>query len=283
LTTNYHHQILCFVEAKRARNTIYSNIRDLENQAQGHCQDFLEAHPESDLVYACTLVSARIRCWSLSRGDRKLVGFWDGNGRDDFRYYRDVGLDEHKLELEKAFDLMKSMPPTAIRLGQDPPTIGSRLGELSKLEPVYSQYSVSVAYTQPPTGYSRGFPAAGTSSTPSLEVPNTALYEAARAPMDVEYPNISQLLDEDYVQVSVYEFGDSIWEHIYRFVHTGRTLERKDSEWHEDTVLRQGQLMPCMVCTGRTSGVRYWTWTLDPESQSVTVNLKNKGKGKKRH
>jgi len=33
-----------------------------------------------------------------------------------------------------------------------------------------------------------------------------------------------------------------------------------------------------MVCIGTATGIRYWTWDLDPDSESVTVDLKDKGK-----
>jgi hypothetical protein len=93
---DYEHQILCFAECKRAKSVKISKIRALETQAQGYCDEFLEAHPNIDIAYACTLVGVYIRCWSLHRGDDKLKGFWSGNEKDHFEHYKDAGSDDDR-------------------------------------------------------------------------------------------------------------------------------------------------------------------------------------------
>jgi hypothetical protein len=109
--------ILCFAEAKRAKNTSGSKIRALEEQAEGYCEEFIDAHSEMTMVYSCTLVGASLRAWTWIKGDSKLRGFWAGDEKNHFEYYRDVGLEEHRLELESAFDQMKSMPVRVLRRG----------------------------------------------------------------------------------------------------------------------------------------------------------------------
>jgi len=94
--------------------------------------------------------------------------------------------------------------------------------------------------------------------------------------------DVPQLLDLNYVSVSVREFGESISENVYGFIHDDGALEKRGHEWHEETMLRDGQPVPCMVYTGRTSGIRYWTWTLDPASDAVGVDLKHRAHGKRR-
>jgi hypothetical protein len=256
----YEHQILCFAECKRAKNVTTSKIRALETQAQGYCQDFLDAHPDNSLAYACTLVGVFIRCWSLRRGDRKLQGFWAGNEKDHFEHYRDVGLDEHRRDIEMAFDQMKSVPPLGLRLGQDHSAIGSSsYGTFAQAPEMEYNVADQFRFDAPPIP-----------SQPMEVEPNDSLVDVA------------QLLDQNYVSVSIREYGESISENLYRFIHNDAALEKRGHEWHEETVLREGQPVSCMVYTGRNSGIRYWTWTLDPESDAVGVDLKHKAHGKKR-
>jgi hypothetical protein len=89
------------------------------------------------------------------------------------------------------------------------------------------------------------------------------------------------LLDEHYVEASIRQYGHGIEDHVYRFVHGAKTIEKRGNEWHSETTMYEGQPRSCIVCVGKNSGIRYWTWTLDPVSSSVTVDMKNKGKGKK--
>jgi hypothetical protein len=63
-------------------------------------------------------------------------------------------------------------------------------------------------------------------------------------------------------------------------MHGAKTIEKIGSEWHSETIMHEEQLRSYMVCVGKNSGIRYWTWTLDPNSPYVLVDVKNKGKGK---
>jgi len=128
LGQDYSHCILCFAEAERARNKTYAKIRDLETQATEYCREFLDANPTVAFVYACTLVGQCMRCWQMGRNNSEMIGFWDGQRRADFLYYQDVGLDENKDELERAFVLMKSVILYSLRIGQDLSMVGSQLG-----------------------------------------------------------------------------------------------------------------------------------------------------------
>lgn len=101
--------IFCFSEAKRVKNTSWSKIRDIEAQAEGYCQEYLESHPDVNIVYANTLVGASIRCWSYSKGDSELRGFWNGDDKGRFEHYRDVGEDENLAQLDHAIARMKSV------------------------------------------------------------------------------------------------------------------------------------------------------------------------------
>ena len=76
------------------KNTTKSKIRDLENQAQGYCKEFIESHEYVSFVYANTFTGGSVRFWSFTRGDKKLRGFWNGDEKDHFEHYRDVGSDD---------------------------------------------------------------------------------------------------------------------------------------------------------------------------------------------
>ena len=273
LDQNYHHQILCFAEAKRARNMIYSKIRDLEKQAQGYCQDFLEANQKEEFVYACTLVGASIRCWIMRQGDPNLVGFWDGQQRDDFQYYRDVGLDEHKVELVRAFDLMKSVSPSALRLGQDSSMIGSRLGALSISQSAYpsgSTQSLSIGYNDPgpstaPIVYSPAVQ--DTFQDPPQRISSSAITPAS------SLPSTAALNSSDCVYVEPMSTSERDGYTYYRCAQPlGKDIEVRRDRWYESVIDYQGVDIGCWAYTGN-SGKIYYAWNLD---------VKGKGKGSKR-
>ncbi len=60
-----------------------------------------------------------------------------------------------------------------------------------------------------------------------------------------------------------------------------KIVETEVGEWKAGEVVYEGELQPCLIYTGKTSGVRYYTWILgcisgDPQGGS----LRSKGKGK---
>ncbi len=108
LPADYRHRIFCFAEVKCAETHTYSKIRHLEEQAFGYCLDFLRANPDIGRTYACTLVGASIRCWSLAPGDNELKSFWMGP-KGSLVAYMDVGDDRYAAPLTSAFGDMKLM------------------------------------------------------------------------------------------------------------------------------------------------------------------------------
>ena len=61
--------------------------------------------------------------------------------------------------------------------------------------------------------------------------------------------------------------------HVYRFETPRGPLEKRGSEFVAGTDPRGNQ---CMVYYGKTSGVYFWTVTLDPDNQYVAVDTKRK-------
>ncbi|CAG9982933.1 unnamed protein product [Clonostachys byssicola] len=100
-------KILCF--AKRAVNGTETLVTAIEGQALGYCKDFLTANPGIDKGLACTIIGGSIRCWTYSQGDEDLLGFWDSQFRDSYRYYLDIGDDANIARLNHAFNLIKSI------------------------------------------------------------------------------------------------------------------------------------------------------------------------------
>jgi hypothetical protein len=60
-----------------------------------------------------------------------MVGFWNGQERRDFAYYKDVGSEANQVLLQNAFDSTKLLPLSKLRMGQDHSIIGSTLGAQS--------------------------------------------------------------------------------------------------------------------------------------------------------
>ncbi|KLU90713.1 hypothetical protein MAPG_10565 [Magnaporthiopsis poae ATCC 64411] len=105
---DYSRQILCFAEAKRASSHTNAAIRDLEEQARGYCADFLDANPNVDKIFACTLVGTSVRCWEFEEKSSHLQPLWNPAGQvATFSEYLDVGEDAVVRRLEKAFWTMK--------------------------------------------------------------------------------------------------------------------------------------------------------------------------------
>lgn len=71
--------------------------------------DHLAANSDINLIYACTLVGASVRCWSLQRGDDFLRPFWSGAG-SSYAQYLDVGEDANRDALLEVFGFMANVP-----------------------------------------------------------------------------------------------------------------------------------------------------------------------------
>ncbi|ESZ91636.1 hypothetical protein SBOR_7998 [Sclerotinia borealis F-4128] len=111
-------------------STININIKDLENRAQDYCKEFFDVHRDVDLVYVNTFSGVSVRFWSVRRGDETLRGFWGGDEKDHFEHYRDVGLDAHFHDIERA--LLRMRPVSIPPVGQVFSQIGTvSLGGLS--------------------------------------------------------------------------------------------------------------------------------------------------------
>lgn len=94
----------------------------LENQAQDYCQEHLKPNPAHEIVYAATMVAARIRLWKYHRHSEVMTSFWDAKDNGDYGNYDnylDVGEAANRQTLEAAYTLMKSMPPNDLRIGME--------------------------------------------------------------------------------------------------------------------------------------------------------------------
>ncbi|KAH7324883.1 hypothetical protein B0I35DRAFT_425135 [Stachybotrys elegans] len=105
-------QTLCFVEARGANHQTGTQVTALEEQVTGYCRRFLHANPDARRVFACTIVGASIRCWSFTRGDDLLEGFWGldherEHEREPLAHYLDVGIESNKQTLVDAFNFVK--------------------------------------------------------------------------------------------------------------------------------------------------------------------------------
>jgi hypothetical protein len=147
-------QVLCFAECKRREKTSRSNIRDLEMQARGYCQDYLAANSKTDVVYACTLVGVWVRAWIIDRDMGGFKALWGENKLGMFDSYKDTGADENKQLLEWAFESMKSVPPQVVRIGQSYHDIGSNIyavpGGILGSSPGAAPAPAAAAQTQTP-------------------------------------------------------------------------------------------------------------------------------------
>jgi hypothetical protein len=268
----YKWHMFCFSEAKRAKNTSQSKIRAVETQAQGYCKEFLESHPEVNMVYANTLVGASIRCWSYKQGDSKLRGFWNGDEKDHFEHYRDVGEDENVAQLEDAIANMKSIPTGVLRRGQDHSQIGASSSNY------YSSAALPLRSNAPDQLYG------GQESAPSIPPDSDQqAMERSAGPSDTplvsDFQSTSALQNENYVEVTLVKPGQDIANNTYQFqTHIG-TVQKLGSEFTE---LTDPEGFQCMGYYGSKSKIWYWTRSLDPESGYVVV-YKGKGKEKRKH
>jgi hypothetical protein len=104
LTEDRTWKVFCFVEWARP-NQRDRLVQDLEDQVFSSCQDLLKANDLTS-VFACTLIGASIRCWTVT--SEEMVGLWNERNRGSVDYYLDIGLDQNVTQLEMAFSRIKS-------------------------------------------------------------------------------------------------------------------------------------------------------------------------------
>lgn len=81
-----------------------------EEQATIYCRDYLATIAEVDEVFACTLIGASLRFWRYSQSEAKLKGFWDVFEYGEFGCYLDVGEEDNRERLERAFAVITNWP-----------------------------------------------------------------------------------------------------------------------------------------------------------------------------
>jgi hypothetical protein len=107
LTQHKALQVLCFAEANGANKQSISLVEAVEEQAFGYSKEFVAANDNVDIVFACTIIGASIRCWTYFEGNEKLCGFWDGDQSHSYACYLDIGEDANRARIENAFEMMK--------------------------------------------------------------------------------------------------------------------------------------------------------------------------------
>lgn len=107
----------------------------------------------------------------------------------------------------------------------------------------------------------------------SLSVANQPQYPTSAALSASELSSESR--PENYCSVVLVCPGKDIASNLYRFqVSDDQDLEKYGSEF---IAVKNAQGQECWMYEGRTSKIRYWTWSLDPNSGYVEVE-KEKGK-----
>lgn len=98
-------RVLCFVDAHDpGEEGDDALVEALERRALEGCKGYLATHAEQDKIHACTLIGAKIRCWTLDRppdGDegeqqQLLLGLWAEQCRGRSSHYLDIGLDHNQ-------------------------------------------------------------------------------------------------------------------------------------------------------------------------------------------
>ena len=269
-----------FQEGKRAKRTSQSNIRALEIQAQGYCKDFLDSHQDVDMVYANTFVGVNVRFWSFTKGDDILRGFWKGDEKDRFEYYRDVGRDSHSSDIESAIRHMKTMPiggnlPRDLNHDQ----IGSsyfpttQALSMPSVSMAFPTYQPAVYHGQPArAGYDYTYPIAQApaSSASASQASNTQVGD------DIEEHRALVPAGAIYVEVSV-QLKDG--KELFHFDSGDQHYAKEGDEWEERTVTAaDGKVYDCFLYTGRKTGTHFYTYSLRDAPAYAAIREKESGK-----
>jgi hypothetical protein len=243
------------------------------------------------------------------RGDSKLRGFWNGDEKDHFEHYRDVGEDENVAQIEDAIAKMKSIPIGVLRRGQHHSQIGASSSNYYSSEilpsnaPGQLYAGQASASSIPPDSNQQAMewnPApdqlyAGQTSASSIPQESDQqamewnpapdqLYagqaSASSIPPNSGFQPASALQNKNYVEVTLVKTGQDIAHNTYRFQTQIGPVEKLGSEFVE-SIDPQGS--PCMAYYGSRSQIWYWTRSLDPESGYVVFKGKGKESGKRRH
>ena len=288
IDSGYKWHLFFFQEGKRAKRTSQSNIKALEIQAQGYCKDFLDSNQDVDMVYANTFVGVHVRFWSFTKGDNILRGFWNGDEKDHFEHYRDVGRDSHSSDIERAIHHMKAVPvggnlPRDLnhdRIGSSsfPTTQALSMGSVGMALPTYqpAAYYGQLTTAGPSSGYDYTYPTvqAPASSTSTSQASDTQFGD------DVEEHHA--LVPANAIHVDV------TWQlkngkEFFHFDYEGQHYAKEGHEWEERSVIAEdGKTYDCYLYTGRKTGKYFYTYSFRdiPEYAAIRESGR-KGKGRR--
>jgi hypothetical protein len=259
-------RVMCFNEMKRPRNKTTAELKKLEHQTLGYCQDYLEYYTKEKLVYAATGVGTHIRLWLVRRPRMDLKALWGSSTSADWEQYYDVGDDVRGREVEGHFlQMLDTFSP------------GLRASRVSTQYAFGTQSSSSVGPYTAPQG--------------------SAQYTVAYTPQFVGAPLIAppqqsggftlstptQSLDgAEHISVDIETYGEGVDDSLYLVYfpsRPGKHAEKYGSAFVSGIGTLNGQDIPCCWYIGG-SGTVYWTETLDPKDSRFRVKGKGKGKGK---
>jgi hypothetical protein len=96
--------VLCWIEAKGSDSN--AKKKEAEQQALRACQVTLKSHRWQSFIYALTTAKTTAQAWTYERGETEMQPLWDGG-------YVEANS-SNATQLRKAFQRMKSFPPTPI-------------------------------------------------------------------------------------------------------------------------------------------------------------------------
>ncbi|KIH91146.1 hypothetical protein SPBR_01829 [Sporothrix brasiliensis 5110] len=283
---NLRQRIFCFAEAKRAKSNTQAKIQDLERQALGYCVDYLDANSEINLVFACTLVGASLRCWSFHRGDDYFRPFW-GDIRPSYSQYLDVGVDANVAELDRAFNFMRNMSLDGIMpaglefhdVGRAAPSLSANISASRGVGMAGNFHSVGFtpeetvyAGTEAGSAFLGGELASGVDDIQPMELDAVGSASAEPPIRRATAKEQKQFTPDNYVSLSVHRRGRTTADTSFRLQPgKGDAMNKRGSELEQVICSTDSGDHYCWVYVGKSSRRCYWTWTLDVDERGKQV------------
>jgi hypothetical protein len=259
------------------------DIIKVEEQLHEYSSGYLNSCEEGESLWGFTTLGTRIRVWFTRKGGNLTAYYPQTTAIYTDAPYIDANTPD-TTALENIFKHIDKHPwPTKETRGVSPeiptqppslnPFSGPTVPPALVVQSPYSAQSSSVYGSSTP--YHHGFPAAPSYNTvPIIQPPTQDASAAVPASGDLMSHEYHPLIPDDAilvdVEVETKESGD-----LYHFYHNNQHYIKGESDWVDRTVMVNGDSLNCVLYTGKSSRLNFYTWNL-----SSLEPYKGKGKGK---
>jgi hypothetical protein len=241
------------------------DVEKVEQQLLEYSNAYTSSCDEESL-WGFTVLGTRIRVWFYRKGDASLIAY----SPQTTAFYNDAPYIDANTpdttELEKAFGYIQEHPwPTKKTRGVslDIPT------QPPSSNPFSGASLPALVYTSHPLASSSAAnPGYGSSTSSYIVPPSSSNLDRGRISSPSEEGSPGHGSQEHYAPAP----DDSKWVNVevetkkggdaYHFYYQDKHYVKEEADWEERKIVVKGQEYSCVVCTGKNSGLHFYTWSL---------------------